>query len=95
MKKRLDITVVAVCITIAIAAFAYTASAQNTDASKKATASWEHLAMSHDGADVQGDAQLSSQIVRLGNDGWELVTVSTVVKAGTTVKTVFYFKRPK
>ena len=56
---------------------------------------WEHLALTHDSADVGGDVKLSQQIVRLGNEGWELVTVSPVSKEGSTVKTIFFFKRPK
>ena len=56
---------------------------------------WEHIAMTHDGAQVNNSPDLSKQIIRLGNEGWELVTVTTIVKEGTTEKTVFYFKRPK
>jgi len=60
-----------------------------------AAARWEHLALTHNGADVGSDRGLSTRIVRLGNEGWELVNVSTVAKDGTTVKVLFFFKRPK
>jgi hypothetical protein len=62
---------------------------------ERAIARWEHLALTHDGANVSQDPQLSAQIVRVGNEGWELVCVTNVVKDGSTTKTIFYFKRPK
>ena len=52
-----------------------------------------HLALQHDGADLGGD--FSRQIDRLGNEGWQLVWVSTVAKEGTTKRAIFYFKRLK
>lgn len=51
--------------------------------------------ITHDGAEVQGDDNLAARIIGMGNEGWELVSVSTVVKNGTTTKTIFHFKRPK
>ena len=60
----------------------------------KETVQWEHAAMTHNDS-VVGGAALSRQINQMGDDGWELVNVSTVVKDGTTAKTIFYFKRPK
>ena len=56
---------------------------------------WEHLALTHDDAEVGASRDLPPKIVRLGDAGWELVNVSTVVKDGSTVKTNFCFKRPK
>ena len=56
---------------------------------------WEHAALTHDSAIVSQDSDLSAQIVRMGNEGWELVSVTNVMKEGTTSQTVFYFKRPK
>lgn len=58
-------------------------------------ARWEHLALTHNDANVSSTGELPQRIIRLGNDGWELVNVSTVVKEGSTEKTIFYFKRPK
>jgi hypothetical protein len=55
---------------------------------------WEHAAMTHNQSAV-GGAELSRQINQMGNEGWELVNVSNVLKDGTTEKTIFYFKRPK
>jgi len=81
-------------LVIALAVFAFTASAAKPGAAHHAAPRWEHLALTHNSADVGNDGDLSNRIVRLGDEGWELVNVSTVVKDGTTVKTVFYFKRP-
>jgi hypothetical protein len=39
------------------------------------------------------DRETSRQIVRLGDEGWHLVDVETFCREGTTVKTVYYFKR--
>lgn len=72
-----------------------TASSQIAVPSATTTTAWEHLAMTHDGAEIGSSPELSARIIRLGEQGWELVDVSTIVKEGTTVKTVFYFKRPK
>jgi hypothetical protein len=60
----------------------------------KATQKWEHAAMTHNDSKV-GGADLSRKINQMGDSGWELVDVSTVVVEGTTAKTIFYFKRPK
>jgi len=57
------------------------------------TARWEHLALTQEDAGLGGG--LSRQIIRLGNEGWELVDVTPIAKDGTTVKTRYYFKRPK
>ncbi len=63
----------------------------NPDAPRK----WEHLSMTHAGITVDKEPRLSKQIIELGEQGWELVTVSNVIQEGNTLNTVFYFKRPK
>ncbi len=73
--------------------YALTASATQQDTGPVDGASWEHLALPHDGAGLGGD--LSRQINRLGNEGWQLVCVSTISKDGTKEKAIYYFKRPK
>lgn len=84
------------CCSIAAAAVLYSAAhAQTADASNSAPARWEHAALTHDDAAVAGYGKLAAQINQMGDDGWQLVTVSTVVKDGATTKTIFYFKRQK
>jgi hypothetical protein len=56
---------------------------------------WEHLAMPVDADRAFGDADVSRQIVRLGNEGWELVDVETVSLEGQPEKLVYFFKRPQ
>lgn len=56
---------------------------------------WEHLAMTVGAASVPGDAETSRQIVKLGDQGWELVDVENISKEGTTTNLVYFFKRPK
>ena len=56
---------------------------------------WEHLAFSCDATGGVSNPDTSRQIVQLGRDGWQLVSVEGVLKDGTTVQRVYYFKRPR
>lgn len=56
---------------------------------------WEHLAFEAEGVVVKGNREMAAQIIRLGNDGWELVDVETIEKDGTSERIVYFFKRPK
>jgi len=93
MKSRISSLLLLGCVLLMPVTYALTASATPQDHGKDSVTCWEHLALAHDRADLGGD--LSGQIVRLGNEGWQLVCVSPIAKAGTTVKTIYYFKRPK
>ena len=79
----------------AFAVYAVNATAEKPSGGDPHAPRWEHLALTHQGPDVQKERELSQQINRLGDEGWQLVSVSTTTKDGTTVSTVFYFKRPK
>jgi hypothetical protein len=63
-------------------------------------AKWQHLALTEKVGVTQvtgqegSTAELSRQIVKLGAEGWELVSVANFSRDGTTRKTVYYFKRP-
>ena len=94
MKHRSGYLIAILVIVVAVAVSAFTAAAAKPAVENRAASRWEHLALTHNSA-VVGDRDLSKRIVGLGDKGWELVSVSTVVKDGTTVKTVFCFKRPK
>ena len=93
MKSRTGFLLLLCCVLLLPVTYALTASATQQGNLQDSATRWEHLAMTHDGADLSGD--LSGQIVRLGNEGWQMVCVSPIAKEGTTVKTIYYFKRPK
>lgn len=77
----------------ALCALVFLAAARPAATAQDQVQQWEHLALSHDDAGLGGE--LSAQIVRLGKEGWELVGVTPIEKNGTTIKTRYYFKRPK
>lgn len=95
MKTRTGYALLVCGVALAGAAYALAASDPQPDAEKNAAPRWEHLALRHGGTDVQNDRGLAGRIIQLGDRGWELVDVSTAIKDGTTLKTIFYFKRPK
>lgn len=68
--------------------------AQDTDPGG-AGGGWEHLALQHDTGKGFSTPELSRQIVNLGSDGWELVSVENFEKNGTTISTAYFFKRRK
>lgn len=92
MKKLAIAASVVICLGAVLAAGL---AAQNDEsrAPADAPAGWQHLAMPHDTAQGVGTPELSRQINQLGRDGWQLVDVEGIVKNGTTVKTVYFFKR--
>ena len=54
---------------------------------------WQYLALTHDLSRDVTERELGKRITKLGQEGWELVSVENFSKSGTTSKTVFYFKR--
>ena len=54
---------------------------------------WEHLALQHDATQGFSTPELSKKMITLGQEGWELVSVTNLQTGGTTTKTAFYFKR--
>ena len=56
---------------------------------------WQHLAFTTNPEGGISNPEISRQINKLGNEGWELVDVETFQQAGTTQKTVYFFKRPQ
>ena len=54
---------------------------------------WRHLALTHAGKGDLADGDLATRINKLGEDGWELVSVESFTESGTTTKTVFFFKK--
>ena len=62
-------------------------------AKKPAAPKWQHLALTHELSSDPRKKKLTEQIHKVEREGWELVDVESVDKDGTTVKSVFYFKR--
>jgi hypothetical protein len=60
---------------------------------KPAAMTWQHLALTQTLGQTP-EEELARSINKLGREGWELVSVGNITKAGTTTKTVFYFKKP-
>lgn len=90
--KSLVVPIILACAALSVLiAFATAGPASATQ--NEPAAAWEHLALTHDDAGLGGE--LAAKIVQLGNEGWELVCVVPIAEDGTTVKTRYYFKRPK
>jgi len=60
---------------------------------KPAITGWQHLAFTYI-INETPKAELARNINKLGREGWEMVSVGNIIESGTTVKTVFYFKKP-
>ena len=101
MLRDLDVKgkVVLFCLAGIVAAVVMSQVLAGTERSLP-TAKWQHLALTEKVSITQVTGQqgpeqeLSRQIVKLGEDGWELVSVANFSRDGTTRKTVYYFKRP-
>jgi hypothetical protein len=87
---------IVLCVAIFTLCFAVFVGLNAQDAAKNHAQAvrWQHLAVTHEDSLITGKQDLAGQINKLGSDGWELVAVTTVEKAGTTVSTNFFFKRP-
>jgi hypothetical protein len=56
---------------------------------------WQHLALEQDAKRPMSDPEFTKKINQLGDDGWELVAVDSVLDSGTTVRRIYFFKRLK
>ncbi len=90
MKNTNTAAALVICLGAAMTAHLWAQSSGSDDSDR--AVGWQHLALTQD-ADEDMNAELSRQINELGNGGWELVDVENFIEEGTTVKTVYYFKR--
>jgi hypothetical protein len=94
MNRYVAVVLVACCVA-AVVLTAVDAQDPQARSDRVVPKAWQHLALEHAGVGVIADPQLAGKIDQLGNEGWELVSVGNVQVDGTTIKTVFYFKRPR
>lgn len=89
MKTGILLICGAVCI-CAIAAVKVLAAdeSSNTSAEK-----WQYLAFKSKIEPDSPTAEVGKTITKLGREGWELVGIENYSEAGTTTKTVYYFKK--
>lgn len=94
MRKHAIAASVVLCLSFVVLAGL---SAQNAEPSAPADgpARWEHMAYATSAQGGISTPEISRQIIKLGNDGWELVDVEGIIENGSTKTTVYYFKRPR
>ena len=83
-----------VCLVLLAAAATATLWAAPTRSDSKAptTIQWKFASLKV--ASDTPDNELGRQILKMGRDGWELVSVENFIKDGTTTHTAYYFKHP-
>mgnify|MGYP006908251689 CR=1 FL=1 len=79
---------------LVLSAQGWLAPAAAADKAAEKPRQWEHLALTHELKGGQSNAEVAREIIRLGREGWELVSVANFQENGTTTKTAYYFKRP-
>ena len=80
-------SVIGIC---AIVAAEVLAADNGSDASAE---KWQYLAFKSKVEPDSPTAEAGKTITKLGRDGWELVGIDSHSEAGTTMKTVYYFKK--
>ena len=94
MKNSILIYIAGGSIALCLAASIW-AQSPKSDSSPKVPQAWQHLALENEGKSVTGSPDLARKINSLGDEGWQLVDVESILEGGTTTKVVFFFKRPK
>jgi hypothetical protein len=97
LYKKEWLTLLPICLTVVliggIVATALWAGYPPQDAPQAKVTRWQYASLKVPSGTSDND--LGKQILKLGDDGWELVSVQNFTKEGTTAQTAFYFKRPK
>jgi hypothetical protein len=94
MKKGILISIAAGMLALFVGSGLW-AQSPHSDPSPKVPQAWQHLACEQEGTSVTGSPDLARRINRLGDEGWQLVDVESIVVAGSTTKMIFFFKRLK
>jgi hypothetical protein len=89
MKTRMLLLCGVICI-CAIVAAKVLATDGGSDASAE---KWQYLAFKSEIELDSPTAKAGKTITKLGREGWELVGIENHSEAGTTTKTVYYFKK--
>ena len=89
IKKRVILIVGVICICAIVAAKVWAADGGSNASSEK----WQYLAFKSKIESDSPTAETGKTITKLGREGWELVGIENHSEAGTTTKTVFYFKK--
>jgi hypothetical protein len=91
MKPILIAPLVAAALLLGVALTTLAADDAAAPAVAKPAQPWEHLALTHQAGENQGE--LAAKINKLGKEGWELVSV-TEIDRELIRRTTYYFKRP-
>jgi len=98
MKKLISSKAAALlcCVTIliCIAIVGRTLAAEHDGEHAPSARAWQYMALEHDVTNGPLGGELGKTITKVGRDGWELVSTANYSREGTTVTTVFYFKKP-
>ncbi len=92
MKNKIYLLLVV--IAVVLGSISWTVSAQKTNSAKQ---TWEYKTFGVFGTDTLPPTS-AEQLNRLGDEGWELVTILYEQSNGAAFqqrKAVYYFKRPK
>ena len=84
------IMILLLCTIIAVQVLAQE---QHRGEMKPSATGWQHLALTNTIGETP-KTELARSINKLGQDGWEMVSVGNIIESGTTTKTIFYFKKP-
>ena len=91
MRKHAITVAVVICLGFFLFA-GLSAQDADPDGPADGVVQWQHLAMPTESGVLK---DVGRQINQLGDEGWELVDVETIVENGSTKKAVYFFKRPK
>ena len=90
-NNKMDVLLIGcvLCIFVMLAAKALAAVDENSATTDK----WQYLAFKSKIEPDSPTVEVGKTITKLGRNGWELVDIENHSEAGTTRKTVYYFKK--